>query len=295
MKIRWTLIAALALMTSCGKEIPKDIIQPEQMEDILYDYHLSQGMNQNGKSTEKEAHKNYIFRKHQVTEALFDSSMVWYTRESQELTAIYESLNRRFKREHDHFERLLDSREDNLSHTSISGDTVDIWRKGDIHWLADNPLSKQQVFEIKADTTFHERDAFLWDMDYHFFAEGKAVMGMNVVYENDSVIGETKLVETSGSQSISLQTDSAYKVKMLNGFIYVLEDSVQEPNILIHGMSLTRYHRPEPTDSLKTDEVQTEKPKVEAPKPKVQEEVKLKDTKELRKPRKARMMEMEKR
>ena len=29
MKIRWTLVACLALMTSCGKEIPGDIIQPE--------------------------------------------------------------------------------------------------------------------------------------------------------------------------------------------------------------------------------------------------------------------------
>lgn len=253
MKIRWTLIPCLALLASCGKEIPSDIIQPDKMERVLYDYHLSIGMAQNSKNTEKEAYKNYIFQKHRITEAEFDSSMVWYTRESKELYAIYEKLNRRFKREHEHFERLLESRDDAFLR-SLSGDTVDIWQKGDIHWLSQTPLNKHLIFEIKADTTFHGRDAFLWNMDYHFFTEGKAVMGMNVVYENDSVIGETKLVEASGPQHIYLHTDSTFKVKMLNGFIYVQEDSVQKPNMLVHHMSLTRYHMPEPTDSLSTSQ-----------------------------------------
>ena len=188
MKTRWTLVACLALMTSCGKEIPGDIIQPEMMEKVLYDYHLTLGMGQNSKNTEKEAFKNYLFQKYQITQAEFDSSMVWYTRESKELTSIYENLDRRFEREHAHYERLLDIRDQANSLNFDSGDTVNIWRKGAIHWMAENPLNKQLVFEIKPDTTFHEKDAFRWDMYYDFFKEGKAVMGLNVVYENDSII-----------------------------------------------------------------------------------------------------------
>lgn len=306
MKIRWTLIACLTLMTGCGKEIPDDIIQPEQMEKVLYDYHLSIGMGQSSKNTEREAYKNYVFQKHKVTQAEFDSSMVWYTRESKELMSIYENLNRRFKREHDHLERLLSSRDESNLQTSVSGDTVDIWRKGDIHWLSEAPLNKHLIFEIKADTTFHERDAFLWNMNYHFLSGGKVVMGMNVVYENDSVIGETKLIDVSGPQSIYLHTDSAFKVKMLNGFIYVQEDSIQKPNILVHGMSLTRYHMPEPTDSISTDSVQVEKkeapkevkqaekPKVEAPKaPKADSPAK--DARHLRRPKQEKMIQLQER
>ena len=63
MKFRWTLIACLALLTSCGKEIPDEIIQPSKMEKVLYDYHLTLGMSENSKNTEKEARKNYIFQK----------------------------------------------------------------------------------------------------------------------------------------------------------------------------------------------------------------------------------------
>lgn len=303
MKIRWTWIACLALMTSCGKEIPDDIIQPDQMEEVLYDYHLSIGMGQSSKNTEREAYKNYLFQKHHITQAEFDSSMVWYTRESKELTEIYESLDKRFKREHAHFERLLDTRDQANSMSFTSGDTVDIWRKASIHWMSNTPLNKQLVFDVKPDTTFHTRDAFRWDMNYHFLSEGKAVMAMNVIYENDSILGETKLIDTSGHQSIYLHTDSAYKVKRLNGFIHVLEDSVQHPLILVHDITLNRYHMPEPTDSIASDSIQVEKdktlkevkkaekPKAEAPK--VQKtDSPTRENRVVRRPKQEKMIQM---
>lgn len=42
MNKRISQIAMLALLTgmiSCGKKVPKDIIQPDAMENLLYDYH----------------------------------------------------------------------------------------------------------------------------------------------------------------------------------------------------------------------------------------------------------------
>ena len=257
MKFRWTLIACLALLTSCGKEIPDEIIQPNQMEKVLYDYHLMMSLSDNSKNTEKEARKNYVFQKHGITKADFDSSMVWYTRESKELMTIYDNLNKRFKREHEHTARLLESREDATTRTFVSGDTVDVWSKENLLWFTKAPLNNRLTFEIKADTTFHPRDAFHWNMDYYFFAEGEAIMGLNVVYDNDSVIGMTKSITQSGPQDIYLHTDSTFKIKALNGFIYVPESQKKQPNILLHKINLTRYHIAEPTDSLSTDSVPT--------------------------------------
>lgn len=284
MKFRWTLIACLALLSSCGKEIPDEIIQPSKMEKVLYDYHLTMGMSDNSKNTEKEARKKYIFQKHGITAADFDSSMVWYTRESQELMSIYENLNKRFKREYEHVERLLESREEANTRSFASGDTVDVWMKENILWFTKSPLNNRLTFEIKADSTFHPRDAFDWNMDYYFMTEGEAIMGLNVIYENDSVIGMTKSITESGPQSIYLHTDSAYNIKSLNGFVYVPQNQAKQPNILLHKINLTRYHMPEPTDSLSTDSVSaTQKIKKESPKkqPSIRKE----------KPRKAARME----
>ena len=284
MKFRWILIACLALLSSCGKEIPDEIIQPSKMEKVLYDYHLTMGMSDNSKNTEKEARKKYIFQKHGITAADFDSSMVWYTRESQELMSIYENLNKRFKREYEHVERLLESREEANTRSFASGDTVDVWMKENILWFTKSPLNNRLTFEIKADSTFHPRDAFDWNMDYYFMTEGEAIMGLNVIYENDSVIGMTKSITESGPQSIYLHTDSAYNIKSLNGFVYVPQKQAKQPNILLHKINLTRYHMPEPTDSLSTDSVSaTQEIKKESPKkqPSIRKE----------KPRKAARME----
>lgn len=284
MKFRWTLIACLALLSSCGKEIPDEIIQPSKMEKVLYDYHLTMGMSDNSKNTEKEARKKYIFQKHGITAADFDSSMVWYTRESQELMSIYENLNKRFKREYEHVERLLESREEANTRSFASGDTVDVWMKENILWFTKSPLNNRLTFEIKADSTFHPKDAFDWNMDYYFMTEGEAIMGLNVIYENDSVIGMTKSITESGPQSIYLHTDSAYNIKSLNGFVYVPQNQAKQPNILLHKINLTRYHMPEPTDSLSTDSVSdTQEIKKESPKkqPSIRKE----------KPRKAARME----
>ena len=284
MKFRWILIACLALLSSCGNEIPDEIIQPSKMEKVLYDYHLTLGMSENSKNTEKEARKKYVFQKHGITAADFDSSMVWYTRESQELMGIYENLNKRFKREYEHVERLLESREEINTRSFASGDTVNIWMKEDILWFTKAPLNNKLTFEIKVDTTFHQRDAFDWNMDWYFMAEGEAIIGLNVIYDNDSVIGITKSITESGSQSIYLHTDSAYNIKSLNGFVYVPQNQAKQPNILLHKINLTRYHMPEPTDSLSTDSVSaTQEIKKESPKkqPSIRKE----------KPRKAARME----
>lgn len=255
MKKRWIFILGLALMTSCGKEIPEDIIQPEQMEKVLYDYHLSMGMHSNLKSSEnyqKDAYKNYVFKKHRITEALFDSSMVWYTRHSMELASIYENLDKRFKREHAQSNLMLEGRDGESTRITIEGDSVNIWSNKGIFWLTDAPLNNLLTFDFKADSNFHPKDAFFWKADIVFLSKGKASIGFNVVYENDSVIGETRQITQSGPQTFYLHTDSAYQIKELNGFIHIEKDSLQKPNALVHNVSLMRFHTTS-SDSLEVD------------------------------------------
>ena len=38
------LALGLLLITACKPGVPKDVIQPDDMEDILYDFHLAQGV-----------------------------------------------------------------------------------------------------------------------------------------------------------------------------------------------------------------------------------------------------------
>ena len=297
MKMRWALIMAWCMMTGCGKEIPAEIIQPAQMEEVLYDYHLSMGMSNGLKNTEKEAYKKFVFQKHQVTEAHFDSSMVWYTREAQELHSIYENLEKRFKREHVYAETLLGTREDDDIITQ-AGDSVNIWNGSSVYWMSEVPLKKQLAFEIKADTNFYARDAFLWNADFHFMTEGEVMMGLNILYANDSVVGETRRITTSGNQTMCLYTDSLYEIKSLNGFLYVPENKEKDPHVLVSNVSLMRYHRvegdslaympPRLSSSMQDEEAPEEEEVVEivVPEEETEKKVEVKEQPAQKKPKK---------
>ena len=92
-------------------------IQPDAMESLLYDYHLASTMSSSVSYTEnykKDAYFKYVFQKHHVTEEEFDSSMVWYTRNSDQLATIYQNLQKRFENEEKHMKVQVAKRETRL-------------------------------------------------------------------------------------------------------------------------------------------------------------------------------------
>ena len=257
---RVAVVVGLFLLISCGKQIPRGIIQPEQMEEVLYDYHLSVSMSNNldySENYKKTSYNNYVFQKHGLTQAEFDSSMVWYTRHVEELAAIYSRLNIRFKDEKQRIGTALEARQTS-DFVSLPGDTVESWPYRNLYWLCSTPLNNLITFTIESDSNFHPKDAFLWKANYTFLAKGKATMALNILFDNDSVIGQSKLITSSGIDSLYLHTDSTYKIKNINAFIYLMSDSSNISSLLVNDLSLTKYHAPKDTVQAVSDTIPAE-------------------------------------
>ena len=98
-RIHLVLLAlGLWLFAACKPSVPEDVIQPDDMEDILYDYHVSQGIaSREGESTDYT--RNYFFeallKKHNVTRAEFDSSLVYYYTRADRFIEIYKNVQER--------------------------------------------------------------------------------------------------------------------------------------------------------------------------------------------------------
>lgn len=242
----WLVTAAVAgALAGCGKRIPSDVIQPGAMENLLYDYHLAttlQGNLPHTESYKKEAYIEYVFRKHGITEAEFDSSMVWYSRHGDQLSAIYDDLRKRFEAAEKQVRKLTDRRSGQTSLT-LFRDTVDM---PPIYWLSASELTNKVAFELRADTSFKPRDGMTWEADFLFMpntpGKAKAVMGLNFTFANDSTQGITRVITSPGVQRLTLRADSAYEFKTINGFIYYDADPRTESSVLVSGISLTRNH-----------------------------------------------------
>lgn len=252
-------VSALMLcgLFGCGKKVPKDIIQPQAMEDLLYDYHLATTLSNDlpyNENYKKEAYLAYVFKKHHVTEAEFDSSMVWYSRHSDEMTTIYENLQKRMETTAEQMKKQT------VRHTgefamSLSGDTVDLWQDRTVYWLTPFELTNKLAFEIKADTSFHEKDRLVWEADVTFrpkgLRSGRLVMGLNLTFDNDSTQGITRVISMPGMQRLVITPDSAFKYKNVTGFMYYTGE--KETSVLVSRIQLMRYHVPERNLPVVTD------------------------------------------
>lgn len=240
----WLAVGGCLTLTSCKKRMPSDVIPPDRMEDILYDYHLAQavGTEFNGEERYKrELLTDYVFEKHHITEAQFDSSMVWYTRNMEKLDDIYQNLSKRYEDANKNLATLYQERK---QQTTVSGDTVSLWQGKKMYVLTPAALTNRLTFNLTADTTYHQLDRFTWEMDVlrpdslpiNLYA------GLTLSYRNDSTQAVMRTVTRNGRLVLNIKADTL-QLRSIQGFIY-LSDSVKSAlrPVVLGNVSLTRIH-----------------------------------------------------
>lgn len=231
--------------SSCKVEKPDSVMSESQMENLLYDYHIAKAMGENLSGDEdykKALYVEAVFDKYGISEEYFDSSMVWYTRNTKTLSEIYEKVSERLKIKQNAINHLIAMR-DNKPKMSAPGDSIDVWIWQKVVKLTGFPLNNKFTFSLPADSNFKRRDELLWKAKYSFLngipdSTMAPIMAMQIVYKNDSVIDCcTKRIFESGTQDIRIQSDTM-DIKEINGFIF----SPKSEGLLVSDISLVRYH-----------------------------------------------------
>lgn len=268
-RLQWCCICLLVLVAvSCKVKHPDGVIPEAEMEELLYDYHMAQALGESlpySENYKKVLYTEAVFRKHSTTEAAFDSSIVWYTRHTEQFSKIYERVTKRLKMQQEAINHLIAIR-DKKPKESAPGDSIDLWSLQRMALLTGMPLNNKLTFVLSADTNFKERDTLLWEVRYRFL-EGEpdsvhaAIMAMQIVYENDSMISATKSVQNSEIEYIRLQSDTLGMIKEVRGFIYY-PSGKQIKTLMADQIALTRYHCKDTLtaaarDSLRADSIKT--------------------------------------
>jgi len=257
------------VLTGCKVRRPKEVIPENQMEELLYDYHIAKALGENlphNENYKRALYVEYVFKKHNTTEAVFDTSMVWYTRHADVLSKMYERVNKKLKAERDEIDNLIAIR-DNKPKISVPGDSIDIWLLDRMMLLTGNPLNNKLTFTIPSDSNFKARDTLQWDMHYYFLDDRSdstesALMAMAIQYANDSIISKTNRVYESGLQSIRLQADTLGDIKEIRGYVYYSGGKDSAKHLLANHISLMRYHSNDSLFSEKTDSITTKEKEV---------------------------------
>ena len=110
-QIQWYSVILLAFsLTACQVKRPDTVIPDAKMENVLYDFHIAKAMGEEipyNESYKRVLYIESVYKKYGITQADFDTSMVWYARHPDALTKVYEKVNQRLKAERDGINHLI--------------------------------------------------------------------------------------------------------------------------------------------------------------------------------------------
>ena len=241
-----------SFLTSCFIGCDNDdvrILSKGKMEDVLYDYHLAQGMmNMNDPKSGELIYS--VFAKHGITEAEFDSSLVYYNRHAKDLKDIYDNLTKRFEQDETDLRAQSGSSERIVAATenSENADTANIWSGAAITCLRPTPAFNKLVFTYKADTSFYNGDRFslYTTLDYIHSnrdeRENSVVLSLSIRYKGGKTIADTRTSYGNGPQVLSINSDGEKEIEQISGFFYYQGDEQSRSLVFLHDIRLVRIH-----------------------------------------------------
>ena len=231
-KLMICLVAVMALLfciSSCKPSLPSGVLSKGKMTDILYDYHLALAMahmDDNGDKGQSLAYREAVLRKHDVTSAEFDSSMVYYMRHTELLEDVYKDLTDRYNNE---ITAMGGSAKEGgeFANLSATGDTANVWNlAASMVFMPVQPFNSTS-FDIKVDSTFHKGDRLMLDFDAQFiYQDGmrNGVAMLAVQFGNDSIAQRTIMIQSTQHYSVELSDADSLGVKSVKGYFMLMND-----------------------------------------------------------------------
>ena len=221
MRIKLAVLILFSLvLNGCKPSVPDGVLSPNEMEDLLYDYHLADAMAQDEGIDEGYKERMYraaVLKKHDVSQAVFDSSMVYYLRHTEELQKIYEHLSDRLNDE----VVALGGSSKGMSDFSLNGDTANVWTGVSTMVLDPHEPFNLYNFEIPVDTSFHKGDQLMLNFESEFIyqdgmRDGVAVLA--VKFANDSVATQSVHMSSPISYRVTIADNDYLGIKEIKGF-----------------------------------------------------------------------------
>ena len=252
-------ISIVVILAACKAGKPSGVLSESKMERILYQYHLAKGLALSADSSEIKgrAYILAVLRDNGVSEAEFDSSLVWYYQHMEVLQKVYKRIGERLHNELGQTGAATNdvNRYSNLSST---GDTANIWNGRNYYLLSGNGFANRFTYELKADTIVQGGDQLLLNFRAQFVQKQgsrHAVACLAVEYANDSISHTLRHIYGSGDISLSLTT-ARRPLRRVYGYLYMISEWNVSPHLLfIFSPSLVRIHTkplPEPEPAAET-------------------------------------------
>lgn len=258
------IFTLITLLASCESK-PEGVMSRGKMEDVLYDYHLMQSLLEqiphDKREKESQVYIQAIFDKYDITEAEFDSSLVYYNRHTEDLDKIYKNLQERYTEANQDIQE--ESGKNEMFALTEGGDTTNIWAGAPLVVLKPTEHLNYKSFVIKADSSFRRKDKYILTFNSIIIKEDQTnrncriVTGLSLTYKNGKTIGTTNQATVNSNIRLNLDAIDNEDIKEINVFYYYAANNDTRNLAFVDNIYLIRMHTKDAdaaaTDSVKTD------------------------------------------
>lgn len=198
-------------------------------------------------------------KKHGVTEAQLDTSLVYWCRSSEKMVKICDRVCERltYMAESQGVER---QEKNPYSFLATEGDTANVWNLRKSVVLVPNMVDNIYSFSIDSDTTYLPGDHFMWAFKTEFLSSdnsSEAYAVFSVHYENDSIIGTSRRLSSNRQMEIKLDCPQKYSdvpIRSVNGTVYIPIRDNGFGILVLKDFVLVRYHELTPKNTVVKEE-----------------------------------------
>lgn len=248
-----SLLYIVSLLIICSVigcvRTPEGVIEPDKMEDLLVDIHISEGLMETeyakyASPAQKEEVMQSVLRKHHVTGAEFDSSLSWYGRNLDQYVKIYNKVIERIRLKDEAVKELI--AKEKMQTLTLPGDTVDIWKQERSFLISPEFSNNLLSFRIPVDENFKQNDRFVLEMRFRMMPNDLKIhprLTLAIQNSNNSINKISKDVFQNGWVSLELKSDTSMYFKNVFGNLYLPpRQLIDNQRIYVDSIRLTRYH-----------------------------------------------------
>lgn len=273
------LAGILLFVFGCKPTVPVGVPSEGTFEEILYDYTLALSMADNApipEGMDREAmryqYAQKVFEQHNITEAEFDSAMVWYSSEGKRLQAIFQRVSDRLDSEAKSLGVGLSESEIYANYTA-DGDTANIWNGARIVYLSTHQPDNVLTITLPADSSCMPGDSYKLSFNANFLpSEGphNAYAILSAYYADSSVVSQTQQIGGNYRCDINVKPKPSQDSLMLDRLVVTLyappaREASDHSFFYLTYPAVLRIHKPQtkkhemktedelPTDTLLQD------------------------------------------
>ncbi len=253
MWLKLNFIALLLISVVSCTNRPKEVLSPSKMEDVIFDLYLVDGAFEQknivdaGVDTSLVKMYQGILDKHEISQANFDSSLVWYASQPKQFKRIYEDVILRLEK----FKTKESARIDLEDSLAILNEVhhYSIWKNASKYQITNDSVLSRYEFAV-TDTNFIKYDEFLLKFKARLGpvdSVSKYSTGVWIYYSDgkrDSLLSALKTDSVEWSYSFHLHARRDAAVDSLKIVLLQTDKSQKEKfKLIINELDLVRRYK----------------------------------------------------